>query len=476
MNSMQLSRSYHARLADEKKLKHLAAIRPEWRLAEDPAQFTPPYLEKIGIEYSPEVVGNGFLKLYWADFIVEELTHDGRIATVSPQDDPVEEPITVKRPKAAAVLVKQGQDTFDAIQRLAEALGVNPEQISYSGLKDGRALTAQEIAVNHPDITPDALQTVHIPNLFLKNIRWRNMLLDQGRLYGNRFTILVRSPEVEPDKLQLHLDVLSREGFINFYSLQRFGTRLINTQIGRLIMLRNYEEAAKLFLGGDSPHEMTVMRELRREALGNWKDWETMIQIYYHLPYHFYNELKFLLVLREHSRDYGGAFAAIPQHTRLLTYSYANHYANRLLSLLKIQNRLPEEIPVLNPAPEVIDLYRQVIPESELQSLAFYHEALPFLQLKDHRSIKSTLTLTVHAVIPVDQGYVFHFDLQKGAYATTFLSQLFHLYQGQPVPEWVNTAPCDTRAIFGHPSLAETEERFPLNPDPENDGGDSLEG
>ncbi len=59
-----------------------------------------------------------------------------------------------------------------------------------------------------------------------------------------------------------------------------------------------------------------------------------------------------------------------------------------------------------------------------------------------------------------DIGYIFYFDLPKGAYATTFLSQVFDLYQGRPTPSWVNPLEIDTRLPLGLHSIQETEAHF----------------
>jgi len=48
---------------------------------------------------------------------------------------------------------------------------------------------------------------------------------------------------------------LSKNGFINYFGLQRFGTRKTNThQVGRHILKNEFEEAYKLLLIEDEPN------------------------------------------------------------------------------------------------------------------------------------------------------------------------------------------------------------------------------
>src|SRR5215813_11325527 len=42
---------------------------------------------------------------------------------------------------------KAGMSTFDAVHRLAEALGVAQREIGYAGMKDARAITRQVVSI-----------------------------------------------------------------------------------------------------------------------------------------------------------------------------------------------------------------------------------------------------------------------------------------------------------------------------------------
>lgn len=460
---MNLSRSYKARLEDTRKLKQLESINPSWVLAADPAQFTAPYHKKIGIEYEAPTVGPGFLKFLYRDFIVEELPLQGTDPiNISPDQRIIPNNQTeIKKPKIGATLIKQGMPTFEAAERLAEALNLNLQDIGYAGLKDSRAITAQEISINN--MQPEALSNLAIPNLFLKDIHPRLGVLNTGNLRGNRFTILIRCQGISEQALSQHMQSYLKEGFLNFYSLQRFGSRLTAQDIGRCIFQKKYEEAVRLFLIGESPHESFTMQNFRQEAAKFWGDWAKMAEIFMVLPYFFYQELKILEALQKYPKYFDFALENVQDVTKIIYHSYTSYWYNRLLSYYKRQGQLPEVLPVIRNEPGVLELYKKVMPEDELAALNFGQSSLPFLNSNKPVEVKTRLEVVLHKVKPVEQGFIFHFDLQKGAYATAFLSQIFSLYQGRPVPEWVPQEPVDTRLALGYPSVELTETKLKEN-------------
>lgn len=74
--------------------------------------------------------------------------------------------------------------------------------------------------------------------------------LTLGDLAGNHFTIVLRDVQgASEQELQEALESLQRDGFLNYFGMQRFGTSSVMTHtIGCAIMKKNYEEASDLIL------------------------------------------------------------------------------------------------------------------------------------------------------------------------------------------------------------------------------------
>ncbi|HSX41809.1 MAG TPA: tRNA pseudouridine(13) synthase TruD [Candidatus Saccharimonadales bacterium] len=458
-----MAASYHDRLRDGAKLKALTEQDPSLGEAEQPAQFTPEFLKKIGIIQQPITAGNGYIKLHYSDFIVEEITEKGAIASVEagplgqPDWDAPAPTDPEKRLRLEVELVKQGFSTFEALERLAEALNLPMNQITYGGLKDGKAITAQRVSVN--SITREQLEGVSIPNLFIKNAHYRVGMRNIGELFGNRFTILVRTGELNNEILQTRLDEIKNRGFFNFFSLQRFGSRLLTHHVGKFILQSQYDEAFKLWLVGASPHEGRALQKNRLQAAASWGDWPAMVEQFSAFPYFFQNELKALAVLVQEPGNLIGALEAVGDQIKFAVNAYGSYCFNSVLSAQLAKGQIDETIPQLDPT--CVGWYEHYLPNEKLGELRWRHPLLKFLGDTRPRRVPTRVPVTVHSVTAVDEGVIFHFDLTKGAYATTFLAELFQLYQGRPVPDWVNQNVVDTRKRIGYPPISETEEAFP---------------
>ncbi len=458
-----MAASYHDRLRDGAKLKALAEQNPALGEAEQPAQFTPEFLEKIGIFQQPTTAGKGYIKLNYSDFIVEEITEKGEIvsATVGPFAKPEwDAPAPAdpeKKLRLEVEMVKQGFSTFEALERLAETLNLPMNQITYGGLKDGKAITAQRVSLN--SITSEQLASVSIPNLFLKNAHYRVGMRNIGELIGNRFTILVRTGETNNDTLQARLAEIKQNGFLNFFSLQRFGSRLQTHVVGKLVLQSKYDEAFRLWLVGESPHEGRALQQIRSQAAAQWGNWSAMAEEFSQFPYFFQNELKALHILTQNPGNLAGALEAIGDQIKFAVNAYGSYCFNAVLSAQLAKQRIDATIPQLDPTS--VSWYQNYLPNEGLQELRWRHPLLKFLGETRSRKIPTRVPVTVHSATTMPEGVIFHFDLQKGAYATTFLAELFQLYQGRPVPEWVNQADVDTRKRIGYPPITETEEVFP---------------
>lgn len=123
-----------------------------------------------------------------------------------------------------ARIEKRGLNTQDAVERIARALGVDPRDAGYAGLKDRHARTTQWISL--PRVDPARALSLELDGVrVLEAGRHRNKL-KTGHLRGNRFTLRV-SGVCDLDAALRHALAIETElrfhGCPNYYGEQRFG-------------------------------------------------------------------------------------------------------------------------------------------------------------------------------------------------------------------------------------------------------------
>lgn len=147
---------------------------------------------------------------------------------------------------------KVGLTTFDAVNRIAAALGVSSRDVGYAGLKDARAVTRQVLSVS--GTTEQAVMDLRIPGVTVRWAARHGNKLRLGHLAANRFAVKVR--DVEPTdvvKLKSPLEVIRRRGLPNYFGEQRFGRRGDNDRLGAALVRGDNAEMLSLLLGRPDP-------------------------------------------------------------------------------------------------------------------------------------------------------------------------------------------------------------------------------
>lgn len=225
------------------------------------SEWQPSHDEReLGIhEYvSPETAGiGGVLKRLAEDFEVHELDLAGTAIDLnaseraSPppevEDDGDSENVddySIVR----FVLHKKRMDTLAAVGVLSKCFGVPVRSFGFAGLKDHRAITAQEMTVR--GVSVSAVRRVRHPHFRIGRVRHVDSTLKLGHLSGNRFTIVMRAVRGDAKGVNAALRALRKRGFINYYGPQRFGecaTR--NDEVGRRLLLGEYALTVDALLG-----------------------------------------------------------------------------------------------------------------------------------------------------------------------------------------------------------------------------------
>jgi len=423
----------------------------------------PEFLEDFGIFIKGK--GNfplGYLKLWPQDFIVEEITEDGKIQDISVSDFFDRGKYFGEKDRTVyATMVKCDLSTLEAVEEISSLLRINNKQINFAGMKDKDAITSQLISIRKTNF--EDIKNLNSPYIFLKNVYSGKGVVEVGKLKGNEFTILIRTDgNFQKEEFLSNVNTIKKEGFFNFFYLQRFGTpRLINFYWGLFILKGDYEKAILSFLSSPGKRELPYFHQLRKLIGENFGNWQKVREITEPFSLIFQNERKVISYLKENPKDFCGALKQIPEQVQLWLFALASLFFNKKLSAyLKENGKLPETLPlILSDDGKDWDSYQEVLSKNGIGSAPFKNlEPFPFIQLKK-REIKTKESVKILDCKIVKEGVILDFVLPKACYATTFLTHLFNLVSGLP-PKAISGYPIDTKASLGKESLEETLNRF----------------
>jgi len=427
-------------------------------------------LEEIGIWNTPKNKPLGYIKLFSQDFIVEE-KNQGKILRVnSAYNFDSQKTDENKKNTLYAKMVKMNISTHDAIERVGEYLNFDVEKIGYAGLKDEKAITAQLISFRDSTLSIDKIKEIKIPNIFLTDFYYDTGFLNPGRLDGNVFKIIIRTQEkLDEKEFENKIEKIKKYGCLNYFYSQRFGLqeRIINHKLGKLILLGNYELAIRYFLFKTSKDDIPLVSTIRKEAETAYPNWFKAEQIFEKLPYTFFYELKLIRYLKENPKKYIDALTKLKDQVQMWIYGYTSFLFNKYLSQHSLEHGCTDEkFPLLlSYNPKDSDLYKQYLKDDNILNFKKYLRPLEFIKFKRNFVKARVFPQNVNYKI-FDYGIVINFELQKGSYATTFLSNLFELCQESQkniIPKNINLNYFDAKKIINQGDLNELKEIFSDN-------------
>jgi tRNA pseudouridine13 synthase len=121
---------------------------------------------------------------------------------------------------------KTGLTTPDAVRRLAQALGVDPAQAGWAGLKDRIAVTTQWVTLFGG--APEVARMLELPGLRVLAAARHTNKIKTGHLKGNRFSIRLRCDPAQLQTARTLIAELATSGGPNYYGEQRFGREANN--------------------------------------------------------------------------------------------------------------------------------------------------------------------------------------------------------------------------------------------------------
>ncbi len=424
------------------------------------------FLRDFGIVIpGKESCPQGYLKLYPSDFIVEEVGPDGTVSTidapVTPEAVPVQVPGAEKQRIIFATLVKCNISTFDAIEDMAKRIGCSPQDIHYAGLKDKNAITSQAISFHGVDSSK--LATISSPHYFLKDMRYGKGGVSKGGLKGNRFTLFIRTQGmVDQEAFMAQERRVAETGFYNFYYLQRFGVpRFMSHELGFDIARGRYKETIIKYLTVASEREVPYFNRLRINIAAVVPDWTAVKALIEPFPLIMANENKIVDHLISKPEDYLGALLAVQEQATLWVYAFSSLLFNESISTyIQIGEPVPPELPLLlSTKKEDVDFYARLLTSIKYYPPQFQH-LRPFRTIiLQERRVRALEKAAIDSVAFSPEGVSFRFSLNKGEYATTFLSHLFNMVSGRP-PEGIAEGVVDTPSLLSKDPISRTIEYF----------------
>jgi len=200
-------------------------------------------------------------------YLTEELPGTGGRIKVHPADFCVTE-IPLYKPSGAGdhtylYIEKQGIGSLEAAERIARALGRPRQAVGIAGLKDAQAVTRQWMSIERADSEQAA--RLHVPGITVLAVSRHRNKLKIGHLVGNRFEVRIRGCRAGSRELaERILRLLAERGVPNWFDRQRFGRRGDNHILGRALVLGQYDDFCRHFLGRPTPDDPPRIANARR--------------------------------------------------------------------------------------------------------------------------------------------------------------------------------------------------------------------
>jgi tRNA pseudouridine13 synthase len=380
-------------------------------------------METMDINVFSKKILSGKIKEKPEDFIVEEITPEGKVCSISYTFlDALKDNLPKKRKEYIHfTLVKKNWTTIRAISEISKKLRVSKQRFGYAGTKDKKAITAQRVSVWNTTI--DKLKKVKLGDITIKDFEYSDNRIHLGELYGNRFTITIRDYSLTSEK---ELIKTANGKIPNFFGPQRFGVqRRVNHLVGKQLLLGNFEGAMMLLIT-KSGNENKDAVKARKFAAENWGDWKKILRVW---PKTLGVEAAVLNYLAQYPKDYANAFRKLPKKLRrMFIHAFQSYIFNKTLSEVIKRGIEVKEIPIVGYKTElkgeVGEIIKEILKEEDITPSLFKLKRMPelsekgeirkaFFKVEDFKIVKRT-----------KEKLVLRFTLKKGIYATTLLSYL----------------------------------------------------
>lgn len=134
-------------------------------------------------------------------------------------------------------LNKKGYTTIKVLESISRFLKKKMRDIGFAGNKDKQAVTRQAVSIKDPSkrLSDRNFESFNSKDLNLESAGRGKRPVSLGDLEGNRFTIVLRECDKEPEQIKQ---------FVNYFDEQRFSST--NTEVGKAILKTHFEKACSL--------------------------------------------------------------------------------------------------------------------------------------------------------------------------------------------------------------------------------------
>ena len=376
-------------------------------------------MEKESIKEFCALNLGGEIKKYPEDFIVEEITPSKKICSIKYNFIEILKDTIPKKRKEHLhfTLVKRNWTTLRAISEISKKLRISRKRFGFAGTKDKKAITAQRVSVWNVSI--EQLKKVKIKDILIKEFEYSDKRIRLGDLYGNRFTIVIRNPDLSKVK---EIENVLKKPIPNFFGPQRFGIqRKVNHLIGKQLLLGNFEGAVMLLIT-----KQEGKNEAREFAAKHWGEWKKILKVW---PKNLGVEAAVLNYLVKYPKDYANALRRLPKNLRkMFVHSYQSWVFNKTLAKALKRDIKVKKIPLIGYktqlSGEIGEIIKEILKEEQIKLEHFKMKRMPELAEEgDER--EAFMFVEDFKLLKIRKNYIkIRFSLQKGNYATTVLSYL----------------------------------------------------
>ncbi|KAK9074958.1 hypothetical protein SSX86_003277 [Deinandra increscens subsp. villosa] len=233
-------------------------------------------------------------------------------------------------------LCKENKDTQEALGVIGKMLGIQPRSFGFSGTKDKRAVTTQQVTVFKQRASKLASLNKRLIGIKVGDFCYVNEGLLLGQLHGNRFTVTLRGVVTDSeDTVKAAADALGKHGFINYFGMQRFGTGSVPTHlIGAKLLRGEWKTAVSMILDPRDGDILLIhgIREYYKES----GDIDGTLR---QLPRYMVAEKAILQCMKKSPGNYLQALKAVPRTLRMMqvlllyVHSYQSYLWNHATSM-----------------------------------------------------------------------------------------------------------------------------------------------